>query len=451
MRQIIILDPGLSELGGHHPATIEALNQSKDVQTASLVIDAFISQNCHSELIQYFNKGQVNLKPHFKTVFYQNFYQSSPFTDNRSYIETLSKEYYQAIKKSIESYPQTPLLFWCHTVAWQHAYALALTIAKLTKENNDWYNYCALAVGLMFGSQPYNSNKKIDLWRKQLNVEMSFRFLSKQKKVSFFAADYELQQKYTAWLNTPVSLQPNLLLGEVIEQGIQTKKGASPVKALKSTNRKSILFYAGDAKINKGFTQLPGQLKNLLPKFPDVEFVVQFTLNNHDDNLICVKEQLVVMQNKFSNVRLIDTFIEHRELLRLFEQSHAIVFNYDENIYQQQSSGLFWLSAYFGLPSICLTHTWINREALRLGIHLIESQPKQLEYALRHFFSALPLKSIAVFKSNDKDIPTAMLNRKDFNTTHYRQEIFQDLTSWLAQCHKTLLTHSNAIAMEPLS
>lgn len=445
MRQIIVLDPGFSELGGHHPATIEALNNSEAIQTASLAVDAYISQDCDSSVFRYFDKKAVNLKPFFKTVFYQHFYQSPSFIESRIYIQDLSQEYYQAIKKSTEIYPETPLLFWCHTLAWQHAYALAMAIARFSKGNEYWQDYCALSVGLMYGSHTHLGDQGADKWRKQLNVEMSFRYLSRQAKVCFFASDYELQQDYTSWLGTSVSIQPNLLLGDL---NTLTKKERTSTAPFNVAKKRKVLFYVGDAKVNKGFTQLACQLEDLLPQFPNVEFIVQFTLNNSDINLIHAKKQLIALQNVFHNVKLIDKFIEHQDLLALFVQADAIVFNYDEKVYQHQSSGLFWLSAFYGLPTICLTETWINREALRLGVHLLKSQPNQLQKDITQLFSTLTDISTTEASTNSKDKSTVIHVKKDLSINHYRNELYQDLSTWLLKCHQTLLIDPKTIARE---
>ncbi|MCT8985733.1 hypothetical protein [Shewanella phaeophyticola] len=376
-QRLIILDPGLRELGGHHPATVLAIADAF-TNNEQVSIELLCHQDCPTAFTENLN-GKVKVTHHFATDFYQYFYQLPSNQALQQYCNRLALEYISAIKLCLsginkKNKKNQKIMFWCHTLNWQHAKALALALDVL-KQNHEaeYVAEIAIIVGLMYS--PLDSIKSI---KRKMHYELAFRHLAKHDSVKFFAVDYELQKQYSSLLNKYVDIQPCLLVGEsqknnhninqqinVYHLGVIT---ADNVKDRSDNNQVTIILYTGDAKLNKGFSELPNITGILLANTSNYQFVIQYSITNDSTILSETDIKLKSLASEHSNLTVINQFLEHHELIELFKAGDAILFNYDPEVYQYQSSGVLWLAAYHQLDILNMTKNWISREAERLNL-----------------------------------------------------------------------------------
>ena len=73
-KYVVILDPALRELGGHHPATIQSVAESTAVKSGKLSVEVFANAQCPEEYMISLRESKVRLVRHFETDFYRYFY-----------------------------------------------------------------------------------------------------------------------------------------------------------------------------------------------------------------------------------------------------------------------------------------------------------------------------------------------------------------------------------------
>ncbi|GMQ47889.1 hypothetical protein [Vibrio sp. 10N] len=408
MKQLVILDPGLKELSGHHPASIEAIVNALDVS-----LDAFnnprISVYCHKEISTSFVEPKrqqgVEINAHFITEYYQYFYQSPTRQQLTHYTLNLASEYYQAILKALENKDASSTVIWCHTLGWQHAQALYLALSKVhqTLPTSKLRQYHVM-VGLMY--HPFSRLPKLEpeVITRKMHHELALKRLSSLSSVQLLAADFEIQDYYQRLLKRSIDIQPCLLLGQEIKLQRQ----------LKQHDKNQVLLFTGDAKPDKGFTLLPDLIRSVVPNCPEQQFIVQYTLTNQSSLLANIDSQLKQLNDTYSNLTLVNRFLDHQELMTLFQTSETIVLNYDSETYQYQSSGVLWLAAFFDLKVITLTKNWLEREAKRLISEVTYCEKKT------EIVTSITEKS--PFYKNEK---------KGHNTECYKGLLFTPLNSWL--------------------
>ncbi|WP_132700700.1 hypothetical protein [Reinekea marinisedimentorum] len=357
--------------------------------------------DCPDEYVATLNARHCKFYKHFGTDFYQYFYKPADIASTQPYIRLLSVEYTEVLQR-YKSFNQ-PVLFWFHTLNWQHAYALALALEGF---KNTELTKAPIVVGLMYN--PYNSQNIVGSngANVALNFELAFKYLNKFKNVQLYAADGELAAVYSKILSQPLDVHPCILLGS---KPAQKQPSAGE-------NRRVILF-SGDAKLDKGFGDLPKIAKSLVvnPAFSDVEFVVQYTVTNNSAVLSAIDSRLKQLAAEHSRLTIVDQFMSHDELHKLFSRSHAVLFNYAEHAYKNQSSGVLWLAAQHKLTVISMSNVWLNREAKRLGLKLYEANEQTLHGQL-----LLVLQQV-----------NAVLNSEPNGTNGYSEALFQDLGDWL--------------------
>jgi hypothetical protein len=352
---LVLLDPALREFGGHHPGIIASLRKTVAITENKFKLLVYANENCSSGLIEQLSlTNNIVIEKYFKTDFYQNFYSKDKVNTFNTYIKTLANEYYSAFKK----YKYTPTTFYYHTLNWEHAYALSLAINLF---NNNYETRHKHIICLMYNPCVFQKDN-IDKDR-LFKFSLGFRLLGKESGVSFFATEYELAKNYENILEHRIDWCPCGLISSQQLNEISSKFNNE------RNNKHNILLYLGDAKVNKGFLALPAMLKELTTNTinKSITFTIQYTVTNNDEKLACIHRELQKISRKNSQVIVITEFLTDKKMHQLLLQTNHIVFNYDELVYNHQSSGVLWLAAAYKMHIYLLTNTWLNREAKRLG------------------------------------------------------------------------------------
>ena len=131
MTQLVVLDPGLRETGGHHPAFILALLGTELFKANDTRLRVFANTGFAPGAV--FDSGTHNVEytPFFESDFYRYFYESTQHPELPNFIRRLTKEYLAAMKQVTEADCQPGTIkggasvFLCHALGWEHATALA--------------------------------------------------------------------------------------------------------------------------------------------------------------------------------------------------------------------------------------------------------------------------------------------------------------------------------------
>jgi hypothetical protein len=419
MLKIVIPDPGLREYSGHHPAMINAIANTQAVIKGDIQLEVYCNKACSDDFITNSQSTQVTITKHFKTDFYQYFYQSLSLVTLNTYINQLTKEYLSVFEKHTTSEAQnnasnknSSTLFLYHTLNWEHATALGAAIAIYNRRYNLPLHHC---VFLMFN--PIKHNEKGEFNNQHfINFKVGFSLLAKQKGVKYYASEEELQQRYQHLFtrtsnkqkisefhnqaNREIAIHPCGLLS-------QHKNDSQKVK--------SIILFTGDAKVNKGFSSLPNLVSNVTTNITDndVEFIIQYTITNNSDELKKIDKRLQLLAKVDSRIKLITRFWSHAELHENFAKANSIVFNYDSSVYQNQSSGVLWLAASYNLNMIFLTSNWLMREAEKLECQFNLCNYTNLSQEIHKYFM-----------QNNVSFDKVPINK-------YRKLLFKDVGEWL--------------------
>ncbi|MDD8059337.1 hypothetical protein [Shewanella metallivivens] len=390
-------------------------------------IELLCHQDCPTAFTENLN-SKVKVTHHFTTDFYQYFYQLPSYQELQQYCSRLALEYISAIRLCLSTNKkEQKIVFWCHTLNWQHAKALALALDVLKQNHGaEYVAKTTIIVGLMYS--PLDSTQSI---KRKMHYELAFRHLTKHDSVKFFAVDYELQKQYSSLLDINIDIQPCLLVGEnqknnhnsnqqinVYNSGVIT---ADNVEDKSDNNKVTIILYTGDAKLNKGFSELPNITDILLANASNCQFVIQYSITNNSKILRETDIKLKSLAGEHSDLTVINQFLEHHELIKLFKASDAVLFNYDATVYQHQSSGVLWLAAYHQLDVINMSENWISREAKRLNLtHFYCNSIIELNKTLVN----IRPKNLKVTKVVNPKEPVGEKN----NT--YSDKLFVALTEW---------------------
>lgn len=347
MLTVVIPDPGLREYAGHHPAIIEAIANTKSHSNGEFRLSVFCHKECSSDLISRMRELGVSVVQHFSMNFYGEVSHANGYLEAAEYINTLTVEYINTLQ---ENHGSGDLLYLFHTLDWQHAIALSSAISIVEKSNERKSKY---VVCLMFDPSCISSTEK---WDVPLTYSVAFRMLTKHDSVSVYASDYETRERYEKVVGKKINIHPCMLIGdETIPERHEKAEG--------------IILHVGDAKPEKGFMDLPYLLRKYTSEIdsPSVEFIVQYSISNENEDLRDVERKIKCLAEKDDRIRVIDHFISQDDIGSLFLRSCRIIFNYDQDEYQNKSSGVLWLAVKNNLDMVFLTDNWLSREAKRLA------------------------------------------------------------------------------------
>jgi hypothetical protein len=425
MLNIIIPDPGLREYGGHHPAMINSIANTQSVIKGDIHLEVYCNKACSDDFINSTQSKQVTIKKHFNIDFYKYFYQPTTQAKLNSYINQLTKEYlyifqqHTITNKQNNKPERSKTLFLYHTLSGEHATALAAAISIHTKYSSTPIQHC---VFLMYNPIKYNENGVLNV-QHFLTFKLGFASLIKQINVQFFAAEEELQQHYQHLLSNQLPSSTN----KNSNSNLQTRVAKQTISIhpcgllsqnysqIKKTN--SIILFTGDAKVNKGFLQLPNLVEQTIKRIKNqnVKFIIQYTITNNSEALKQTNNHLQRLSELDSRIQLTTRFWSHTELHENFARANSIVFNYDSAIYQNQSSGVLWLAASYNLKMVFLTTNWLTREAKKLECRFCKC------------------KIIDLPKELDKNYVSKEDKLDNIPNNNYRKLLFEDIGKWLVK------------------
>jgi hypothetical protein len=437
MQEVVILDPGLRDLAGHHPAILEVLAHSKAVETADLDIKVYANIACSAELLSVFAKSNIEVIPYFTCNFYLHFHSDTKLSSFTSYVKNLTEEYQHVIYE----HRLKPVTFYYHTLHWEHAYSLSLAIKMYQRKNslhhqhlvslmfnpgfcdnqeraidNKYFKFNLGFISLyrylarLMGKLGLSGNQERFIDNRYFKFNLGFSSLSMQPNVSLFAIDHELMLNYQKMLGNNIGSVPCGSLSQHHLDEIEHYKKPT----------KNLLLYAGHAKNSKGFLELPNLVKTLTKHIcqPTVKFTLQYTITTNSEDLAKVDQLLKELQIEDSRIVLHTHFLTDSEIHQLWLQTTDVVINYDETIYQNLSSGILWLAAAYKTRIFLMTDSWLNREAQRLNC----------DYHYSPNLSELKEQLLSSVNNNH----TSELTPSAGDDT-YGEQLLSDLGAWLSE------------------
>jgi hypothetical protein len=410
--QLVVLDPGLRETGGHHPAFILALLGTEIFTPNDTKLRVFANTEFAPSAV--FNSGTHNIEytPFFESDFYRYFYESTQHPELPNFIRCLTAEYLSAMKQVTEADCQPGTIkagssiLLCHALGWEHGTALANALILFKKQTDITLR---IVVILMFSPYRKTANEDYDS-QLYLRYRMAFKGLAACDGVSFFACDHETSKAYEHILARHINIIPTPFIS------------ARKHRPSKPNKNKKVVLYLGDSKATKGFLALPNLLEQIvkLAQNEDVSYLIQYTLTNKSEAFMAVDRKLKIFDDLHLNVSVIDAFWSEEQLHDTLVSCHALVFNYDNSVYMYQSSGVLWLAAYYNLKMIFLSNNWLTREAARLKSEYTLCEPKKI------------IECLNELSHGDINRKTDYAKIRPLSEADYHAKLFGDFGKWLS-------------------
>jgi hypothetical protein len=303
----------------------------------------------------------------------------------QSYIILLAMEYMSVLKEVSKVSQNTKTVCFYPCLNWEHASALSLALSFIpTLLGKVTHKVCC-----MF--KPIEKSLLSDFYYRS-----AFRNLSRITNVHLFASDWETRQYYSE-LHIPIKgIHPCYLMPW---RQLRLRNSQHP-------SHRHFLLYMGDAKENKGFTILPSLIRRLVDQFgTNLKLTVQYTLTWENPELQNSIEELQTLARQFEQLNVVNKFWDIRDIVDCIGSVDMFLCTYDVEAYQDKSSGLAWLAAFFNIPVMMLNTCWLTREFERLGVR----------YGISNIL--LP-----------KEIPITVPANSD-----YASSLYADLQSWFVE------------------
>jgi hypothetical protein len=411
-RQLVVLDPGLRELGGHHQAFIIALLGTelftrKDTRLrvfANIAFTPAAALECPTNTVEF--------NAFFETDFYRYFYEDTHHPELPNFIRHLTAEYLATMKLAVEGDCQpgtvkgSSSILLCHALGWEHATSLADALFLFKNKTGITLR---IVVILMFSPYRKTANEDYDS-QLYLRYRIAFKGLAACGGVTFFACDHETSKAYGYILARQIDVIPCPFIG--------TRKTPSS----RANKVKKIILYMGDSKATKGFLALPNLLENIVKQEQKegLSYIIQYTLTNKSAAFLAVDRKLKIFDDLHPNVSVIDVFWSEEQLHDTLVSCHALVFNYDSSVYMYQSSGVLWLAAYYDLNMLFLSNNWLTREAARLKSEYTLCDPNKIVECLNEL------------SHGDINRQTDYAKIRSLNAADYHAKLFGDFGKWLS-------------------
>jgi glycosyltransferase involved in cell wall biosynthesis len=143
---------------------------------------------------------------------------------------------------------------------------------------------------------------------------------------------------------------------------------ADPAQQREARLQDTVLLYAGDAKVAKGFAELPRMVRLLLQNTA-VHMSMHVGLEEGLSSPVIertVAELRQLAAAHRSRIHLREGYLPEQQMLQLLIEAGLVVFNYQPAVYAERTSGLLWQAAAAGAPVAVVGESWLSREARRL-------------------------------------------------------------------------------------
>lgn len=359
-KALIVLDPGLEGESGHHYALFEsAKNKKKSLDNISEIKFFAHTSADHIASLQDSMESGVSIFGHFKTKLYEYYSQRPSVAEANHYIVRLAAEYRLAISDEVGKVGcNQAVIFLYPAVKWEHLAAIAIATTELRRKKNI-YNSIEHKVCLMF-NPGLTEGGDLCSAKEYLGYKMTAFLLRECPEIHVYASDYELSKQYQKLLSRQVPIHPCYLFDfpSLVSERAPAKK-----------THRHIGLYHGDAKREKGFLNIPQALEFLMPQLDcDDRVYIQFTVKSSDKRLVEIARVVQALARQDARIIVEEGFVAGENLMAQISCLSEYIFLYDSEHYQNKSSGIAWIIAFFQCPATTIGDSWISRELKRLGV-----------------------------------------------------------------------------------
>lgn len=361
---LAIVDPALGATGAHN-AGLASLIAHRYPDALGSVAFWGSARTVPDSVLARVDTG-VELHPLFHTDFFALIKQGGAAAEHWPWIRQLSAEYLRALEQIAVRWPNQRVRVLHHTLSWEHASALTLALRLRGAAFPNQLHLCFL----MYSPGVDRDGSTIDGARR-VRFTQAFRFLSQLSNVRLFAACSEYADAYRHLLELPHA--PPLHPCFLVEGRSQNDLSRRPPRTREKSGFRRSILYMGVIKKEKGFFRLPDLLDDLRDQGGrDDELIIQFVRSPKIGPKV---EQIIAHLQTIAasdpRVWIHDKFWDEITLSEQVAQSDRLFLDYDPEAYRHKTSGLLWLGAWHDLQIVLPRETWLEREAVRLGVDWI--------------------------------------------------------------------------------
>ena len=357
--KLFVADPGLRARSGHNVAALEAMASLSDFPRMEFYVhrDATLP-DCAAH-------GSPRIHPHFEAYFYDVFWPSAGIADVSGFVELLTGDYERMFLELAQEGEGHLVLH--HTMDWPHLLALGLANQRVGAAAHKIRHL----VFLMF-HPGVSHDLEIHDPKRYLSYRVALSRLGRQENVRLFAGGAECQRAFghMAPEFAPYPIYPCFFTED--DSPAETPPLTGDNIDLPVLRARMALFM-GDAKVDKGFLELPGLIEGLAGIVDrQAEFVVAYNVTRQMESgpIRDAVEALESLAHREERLKLSRTYLSNTELRDTLRASEFLLFNYDPAVYAEKTSGLLWLAARHNKPVVVVGRSWLTREAERLGVPL---------------------------------------------------------------------------------
>jgi glycosyltransferase involved in cell wall biosynthesis len=351
--RIFVLDPGLRDTLTHHHVINSMLCRRAVLEGVPFTV--FASGAAATGTFPY------SVHP----IFRNSVYQDSPALDDERYGAQVQGHYHD-LQVVFDTGGECALIVHSATAAFLKALGLVLQARRPSVR--------ALAVELMFHPLSLASPGKATR-EAQARYLLALRLLTAWRdqqggRLTLATSCAEFAEFYSAMLGERVPIHPYALLSETAA----VRARALHAKPRTERDRRRVLLFAGDLKMDKGLGWITEALPRLLAACPDADFVMQLGENRFGKpEITAAVARLKTLASTHLNVELIDGFLPDFAWSALLSSIDVAVFAYSPRAYSRKTSGIFWeirLATADRAFLVVTRGTWLAREAARRGLSL---------------------------------------------------------------------------------
>jgi hypothetical protein len=362
IQRIAVIDPALGQSGVHNAAFAAMLAEQCRGWDESLGFW------CNSEIrsVEFANPldGWRNVHPVFKTDFFKIFKKSGNAVDHWPWIRQLAQEYVIALRQVASQWDGGKVHVLHHTLSWEHATALTLSIRRIGDRGANLLHLCLLLY------HPGTLAEGIGVELGSLRFRQAFHGLWQCPNVRLFASCDEYAETYARLLELPHALpiHPFFLVHGEPACFRDTAEATENLKPAPKTT----LMYLGQVRNEKGFQRLPTRLRQALALGSAGDtWVVQYVgRKRHLAWEQATISELQSLARKNKAITIYEGFWDDSRITRELQQADRLLLDYHSQAYLEKTSGVLWLAAWHDLEVILPRDTWLAREATRLGVRL---------------------------------------------------------------------------------
>lgn len=323
--RVVIVDPALHSLGGHHFTATERL--SKILSALDVDFECWASMAASGEVV-----SELQARPIFSRWVYGRSFKSRDEFD--TFVASTTHELRRALRWNF-SRPDLFILPSCDQV-------LALALARALR-----FRFGVIpkvVMWLIFAPHP---EKPIDdpalepLFEEYRIAFKALRDVCKNDKlISVFCETERMASAYHRLIDLPILVAPGPGVAE-----------AGQVHQL-PLNRKMTVTVAclGHATPAKGYELLPTAVRSVLAWREDIQFKIHAAINRADR---CPNySPLLEMASLGSRVTVVDKPLSTNEYNSWLDQANFVLLPYDPEVYGTRGSGVFTDATMRGIPTI---------------------------------------------------------------------------------------------------